>query len=321
MNLIEEAARRLQELEKAGIEVPGKSAPAALDRGEQAVLPDPIPQQVSRAAQALSRQPAAAAHQADARVEPRPASDTPAANNFRNIDLARLQATGFITPAATASKLLHEFRLIKRPLIQNALGQSAGPVTNGNLIMVTSSLPGEGKSFVSINLAMSIAMEIDCRVLLVDADVVSPSMPALLGMQPAKGLMDVLTKRRLGFGDVLLRTNVERLSVVLAGTPQRDASELLASEAMRNLLAEVSGRYRDRIVVFDSPPLLATSESRVLASRMGQVVVVVEAERTTHGALESALAAVESCPVVLTLLNKASEFDAGSYYGYYAYAR
>jgi receptor protein-tyrosine kinase len=133
--------------------------------------------------------------------------------------------------------------------------------------------------------------------------------------------MDVLTEPDLGLRDVLLRTNVERLALLLAGTPHRGASEWLASDAMTKLLNEVSSRYPDRIVVFDSPPLLAMTESRVLASRMGQVVVVVEAERTTHGVLESALSTVEACPLVMTVLNKAPESDAGSYYGYFGYGR
>lgn len=301
MNVIEEAAKRLQQLEKAGIEVPGK--------------PDPIPQQVSRAALRQS----AARPQAAAYAKAPPAND--AARNFRNIDFGRLQAAGFITPEVQDSQLLHEFRVIKRPLIQNALGRSAGPIANGNLIMVTSSLPDEGKSFVALNLAMSIAMEVDSTVLLVDADVVAPSMPELLGIQRGKGLMDVLTEPDLGLGDVLLRTNVERLALILSGTPHRGASEWLASEAMNRLLHELSSRYADRIVVFDSPPLLATTESRVLATHMGQVVVVVEAERTTHGVLESALSTVEACPHVMTMLNKAPESDAGSYYGYYGNGR
>lgn len=309
MNLIEEAAKRLQELEKAGIRTPG--AQPAQAKPESRAAMEPIPQRVARAAVQPIPRPAAPAESPAARDS----------RNFRNIDLARLQAAGFITPQVRESKLLHEFRVIKRPLIENALGKSAGPVANGNLIMVTSALPGEGKSFVALNLAMSIALEMDCRVLLVDADVVKPSIPTLLGIQRAKGLMDVLTEPDLGFGDVLLRTNVERLTLALAGTPHRGASELLASDAMTQLLQEISSRYRDRIVVFDSPPLLATTEPRVLASRMGQVIVVVEAERTTHGVLESALSTVETCPVVLTLLNKAREGDGGSYYGYYGYGR
>jgi len=299
MNVIEEAAKRLKELERAGI-----------------CVPEPT---VARAAAAPRGNPGL--H--EARREPvlREAAAGPRGPNFRTIDLARLQASGFITPGATESKLLHEFRVIKRPLIQNAKGKTAGPVANGNLIMVTSSLPGEGKSFVSLNLAMSIAMEVDSRVLLVDADVVRPTMPKLLGLPPVRGLMDVLTDPDFSLGDAMLSTSVERLSLLLAGTPRRDSSELLASDAMRRLVCELAERYPDRIVVFDSPPLLATTEARVLASYMGQVVVVVEAERTTHGTLETALATVETCPVVLTMLNKAPESESGSYYSYYGYGQ
>jgi receptor protein-tyrosine kinase len=236
----------------------------------------------------------------------------------RTLDLARLQASGLITPALRHSKLLQEFRLIKRPLIKHALGRSATQAPNRNLIMVTSAMPGEGKSFVAVNLAMSLAMEVDCRVLLVDADVLAPSIPEVLRIEPAKGLMDVLTGGT-ALREVLIGTNVERLTLLLAGTSHSNVSENLASEAMTRLLSELSSRYPDRIVVFDSPPLLATTESRVLATRMGQVVVAVEAQRTTHTALESALATVESCPVVYTLLNKTPQTKAGAYHGAYAY--
>ena len=216
------------------------------------------------------------------------------------------------------SRLLHEFRVIKRPLIQHALGRSATQAPNRNLIMVTSALPGEGKSFVAVNLAMSLAMEVDCRVLLVDADVLSPSLPGVLGIEPAKGLMDVLTGGT-ALHEALLGTDVERLTLLLAGTPHPSACEFLASEAMTRLLSELSSRYPDRIVVFDSPPLLATSESRALATHMGQVILAVEAQRTTHAAVESALATVGSCPVVYTLLNKTPDSKIGSYYGDYGY--
>ena len=318
MNLIEEAAKRLQELEQAGIRAPsvqrGPRHKVEIEDGAQ-----PIPQQVARAVQPLPRE-APARNDVEKRIEGGvPLEKATDPSKFRHIDLARLQAAGFITPTVRESKLLHEFRIIKRPLIANALGRGAAPVRNGNLIMVTSAVPEEGKSFVSVNLAMSMAMELDCRVLLVDADVLKPSIPHVLGIERGKGLLDVLTESRLSFGDVLLHTNVERLTLTLAGTPQRGSSELLASDAMTRLLEEVSNRYPDRIVIFDSPPLLATTESRVLATRMGQVVVVVEAERTTHGALESALTTVESCPVVLTMLNKARNESTGSYYGYHRY--
>ncbi len=319
MNLIEEAAKRLQELEQAGIRAPSVQR-GPHHKAEIRDRAEPIPQQVARAVQPLARALAPVREVVETRVEGGVAQETVTdVSKFRHIDLARLQAAGLITPAVRESKLLHEFRIIKRPLIANALGRNAAPVPNGNLIMVTSALPEEGKSFVSVNLAMSMALELDCRVLLVDADVIKPSIPHVLDIARGKGLMDVLAESTLSFGDVLLHTNVERLTLTLAGTPHRGASELLASDAMTRLLHEVSNRYRDRIVIFDSPPLLATTESRVLASRMGQVLVVVEAERTTHGALESALATVESCPVVLTLLNKTRDVGSGSYYGYYHY--
>ena len=319
MNLIEEAAKRLQQLEKAGIRVPETQAAAASHPGPNPDV-EPLPQRAARAAVEAHAAGAGVHIPVERRPEPMPQEKAQQqGRNFRNIDLARLEASGFITPNVKESKLLHEFRVIKRPLIQNALGKGAAPVANGNLIMVTSALPGEGKSFVSLNLAMSMAMELDCRVLLVDADVVKPTIPAMLAIQRTKGLLDVLTEPDLSFGDVLLHTNVPRLTLALAGTPHRGASELLASEAMARLLEEVSSRYRDRIVIFDSPPLLATTESRVLARHMGQVVVVAEAERTTHAALESALSTLEECPVVLTLLNKARESDDGSDYSYYGH--
>ena len=297
-SLIEEATKRLQQLEQAGVKT-NAAEPEA-----------PAVELNGRATQPRAR-PAPAA----------PAEDRVPAANVRVIDLARLGAAGFITPNVPESKLLHEFRVIKRPLIQNALGKGAAPVANGNLVMVTSAMPGEGKSFVTVNLAMSIAMEVDCRVLLVDADVVKPSIPKVLGIRPAKGLMDMLTAPNPNLAEVLLKTNVPRLDILLAGTQHRSASEHLASAAMTELLQGMSARYPDRIILFDSPPLLATTESRVLATHMGQVVVVVEAEKTTHNVLESALATIENCPVVMTMLNKTPQSETGSYYGYYGYGR
>jgi exopolysaccharide/PEP-CTERM locus tyrosine autokinase len=285
MNIIEEAAKRLRQLESAGVELSTSAAQP----------------EVATAAIRHS------------------SGSVPEFRERRTIDLARLQAAGFITPALQDSKLLHEFRLIKRPLIQHAIGRTTAPAPNRNLVMVTSALAREGKTFVALNLAMAIAREVDCGVLLVDADVVSPTLPAILGIEPASGLMDLLTDPSARLADVLIGTNVERLTLLLAGTPQKGASELLASEAMRRLVSEIATGNSDRVVVFDSPPLLPTTESRALASHVGQVVIVVEAERTTHAALESALATVESCPAVYTLLNKAPESKAGLYYGAYAY--
>ena len=182
--------------------------------------------------------------------------------------------------------------------------------------MVTSAMPGEGKSFTAINLAVSIAMELDHTVLLVDADVSRPSVLRHLGLAPERGLMDVLTGDVDDLGDVLLRTNIEKLSILPAGMPHPRATELLASDSMNQLLEQIAKRYPDRIIVFDSPPLLVTTEARVLATHMGQIVVVVEAERTTQGSVRQALGTIDACPVKLMVLNKSRRAGAGSYYGY-----
>jgi exopolysaccharide/PEP-CTERM locus tyrosine autokinase len=190
-------------------------------------------------------------------------------------------------------------------------------VRNGNLVMVTSALAGEGKTFTAVNLALSMAMEVDSTVLLVDGDVAHPSFPGLLGSPHAPGLLDLLTRDELKFTDALVRTNVDKLALLPAGSRHRRSTELLASEQMTSLLRELASRYSDRIIVFDSPPLLATTEARVLASHMGQIVMVVAADSTSQRAVEQALTTIESCEVVLMTLNKASRTDVGTYYGYY----
>lgn len=233
------------------------------------------------------------------------------------INLAKLRRLGMIIPDGERSQIAEEFRLIKRPLIKNAFNQDAKPVNNGNLIMVTSALAGEGKTFCAANLAMSIAMEMDHTVLLVDADVARPSIPNYLGLETGRGLLDVLLDDKLDLADVLIKTNVEKLSILPAGSRHKRATELLASQTMSDLLREIARRYPDRVIIFDSPPLLLTSEAHVLASQMGQIVLVVAAESTTQQAIKEALRQIEKCDIVNLIYNKARAFPGGEYYGYY----
>ncbi len=248
--------------------------------------------------------------------EPTERREKASASRHCDINLARLRAAGMITPEDAKSQIAEEFRIIKRPLLMNAFQGSSMATRNRNLIMVTSTFPGEGKSFCSINLAMSIAMEMDHRVLLVDADVAKPSLPGFLGLDAERGLLDVLTDSSLSLSDAIIKTNVEKLTVLPAGRGHRHATEILASEAMNRLLQELASRYRDRIIVFDSPPLLATTESRVLAGRVGQIVMVVESEKTTQEALRDALQQIESCEQISLLLNKSKTLSGTDYYGY-----
>jgi exopolysaccharide/PEP-CTERM locus tyrosine autokinase len=235
------------------------------------------------------------------------------------LNLAKLQQQGMITPDGERSSVAEEFRAIKRTLLDRVLNEPAKASTRSNLIMVTSALPGEGKTFCAINLAMSIAMELDRTVLLVDADVARPSVLRNLGLTAEPGLMDLLLDRHASMADVMLKTNVDTLSILPAGTAHRHATELLASQVMSKLLDEIANRYSDRIVIFDSPPLLLTTEARVLASQMGQIVMVVEAEKTTQKTLKNALRQIEACPNVNLVYNKAKAFPGGENYGYYSY--
>jgi receptor protein-tyrosine kinase len=320
MSLIEQAAKRLEQLKNAGIDLGEGRGPAS--RGpavERADTRAPATEGVIREREARTTSP----DLAELRKQTgRPALEpSPATQHSRRvtIDLTQLAAAGLVTPDAPRSQIADEFRVIKRPLLSNAQRRSATPGRTANLIMVTSALAGEGKTFTAVNLAMSMAMELDNTVLLVDADVANPSLPSILRFQASKGLLDVLREPAIRLPDVLLRTNVPKLSVLPAGTPHRRATELLASEAMERLVAEMANRYADRILIFDAPPLLPTTESRVLATHMGQIVLVVEADKTTHGALKQALATLEACPIVMTTLNKAARSDVGSYYGYRGY--
>ena len=318
MSLIEDAARRLEQLRRAGAalpdEAPQQTSNAPRTNGE-APTPEAIIQAIEEQVGALAS-PLVDPARKTAQAKPIARADSPA-GAFVELNLARLRTQGFVTPDAPTSRIADEYRVIKRPIIKNALGQGDERVRHGNLIMVTSSLPGEGKTFTSINLAMSIAMEYDSRVLLVDGDVAHPSMPGMLGTPHSPGLLDLLTRDDVDVADALIRTNVERLTLLPAGSRQRRSTELLASEQMASLLRELASRYSDRIVIFDSPPLLATTEARVLATHMGQIVMVVAADSTSHHALNQALATIESCDIVLMLLNKAGQTDVGTYYGYY----
>lgn len=287
----------------------------AADRlGEHAVTPAPQRDAVTRVADdgAEPKKPRALA---------RETSHTPHIDSGKpvvQINLAALHRRGMVTPNEGKTMAAEEFRIIKRPLIQNAFQHAARGGKNSKLVMITSALPKEGKTFCAINLAMSIAMERDHTVLLVDGDVARPSVLNTLGLTATRGLTDLLLDDTLGVEDVMLNTNVERLRVIPAGSRHKLATELLASQTMGNLLDEIANRYSNRIVIFDSPPLLVTTEARVLASHMGQIVVVVEAETTTQHALKEALRQLDACTNTSLVYNK-NKVAPGDEYRYYSY--
>lgn len=234
-----------------------------------------------------------------------------------HIDFERLEQAGMLAPNQANSRLAEEYRAIKRPLLKNAFGQGAMPIAQGNLIMVTSALPGEGKSFTAINLAMSMASEMDRTVLLVEADVAKPAACRYLGIpEPEKGLVDYLAEPDLELSSLLLKTNVPKLTLLPAGRQHRNSTELLASATMRDLMDQLSRRYHDRVVIFDSPPLLLSNEAVVLSGLMGQIVLVVEAGKTLQSVVKDALALLDENKIIGVVLNK-QLINQGASYGYY----
>jgi len=341
MSLVERAAKRLEELGKAGVQVVADIAhpatdddtgpPALIERAARKLeAPDTrqrVPESVHHAANPdeglKETNDRGVDRSGQTRREPRlsdvlqrttSADNDPPSTPRAEVNLARLASAGYLQPDDSESEVANEFRKIKRPLIKACQGKSAVPIENANRIMVTSSVPGEGKSFVALNLALSIAMERDSTVLLIDADTTRPRLSQLAGIDSKYGLLDLLGGGKVDVSNALFRTNIERLTLLSAGVPRRQATELLASTAMENLLEHLASRYSDRILIFDAPPLLGAPEPAVLASHMGQIIVVVEADKTTHKTLTKALTTIQSCPVVTTVLNKASSTEQGYFY-------
>lgn len=230
------------------------------------------------------------------------------------LDLPHLIVQGAVVDCRSRTPIAEQFRQAKRPLLKVARDGTRG----AQLIAVTSALPGEGKTFCALNLALSIAVEVDTPVVLIDADTARPSVFARLGLDPSgPGLMELLAHPGSDLADALVATNVPQLELMRAGSTQRArAPELFAGPALPALLQRLSARHRNTIVVLDAPPLLPSNEARVLAGRVGQVLMVVAAGSTPRAAIGAALEILRPLPAVSLLLNRTGAPGAGDAYGY-----
>ncbi|GAA6174020.1 hypothetical protein NBRC116592_36900 [Colwellia sp. KU-HH00111] len=229
-----------------------------------------------------------------------------------------LTERGFIYSPDSAHHIQEEFRHIKRKLLNNAFGPAAKTLKHSNLIMVSSSNPNEGKTFISINLALSIALEQDKTVLLVDADVLRPSLHRELEFESRQGLLEYLLDEVTTLSDVIYNTSVANLKLIPAGRPHRLTNELLASTKMAALAEELAQRYPDRIVIFDCPPILGVTETPVLSSLVGQAVIVVEESKTKVNNVKKAVSQLDEDIAIGFVMNKTvrSKKDEYGYYGY-----
>jgi exopolysaccharide/PEP-CTERM locus tyrosine autokinase len=229
-----------------------------------------------------------------------------------------LRTAGLLPPEQDMAQLARQYRRIKYPLMAQAMGRGVPRTPKGYLIMIASAMPGEGKTFTALNLSLSLALEKDIKVLLVDADVAKPQLSQVLGLGNAPGLLDVLRDGSVDVEALIRPTDVPKLSFLAAGLGAVDATELLSSTRMERLTTVLGQHDGARIVVFDSPPLLQTTESAALVRVTGQIVVVVRAETTPQPVVLDALKILEGHPAVSLVLNQSTRAVTSSYY-YYGY--
>ena len=232
-----------------------------------------------------------------------------------HLDEEQLARGGLLAPLDHAIPVADEFRRIKRPLIENVVKNRGGESDHMNLIMVTSSLPGAGKTFCSVNLAASISLERELNVLLIDADVAKPHISKAFGLSKHPGLIDILEDETRSVEEALVRTDLNDIQVLPAGRKHTQSTELLASDRMVDVVKELATRYPDRIIIMDSSPLLMTSEAQVLAKQTGQIALVIESGKTLHQDAQETLETLDQSKPINVILNKSIYTQPGGYYG------
>ncbi len=317
MHLVERAAERLLQ---AGVL---DDSSAHLLEPNRAPPPPPPPHPVS--GRGIPTSPISLSS-ADLLTPDRPSREINEADRPREVvdrpvvDMAALERAGLFDWTHGRTRISEEFRLAQRQLLRAAFAPTAEAGLS-NLLMVTSARPGEGKSFTSLNLACSIAMQGDHNVLLIDGDSKRDSFCQALGLADAPGLLDLAANPELNPGDVLMKTAVEHLSILPVGQERSRSPELFASRDMTQLIQSLGRRYSDRLLILDAPPCLSTSDPAALAPVVGQVLFVVEAERTQRDEVEAALDLIQACPLIMLLLNKvqaSTRYTFGAYSNYYS---
>lgn len=208
------------------------------------------------------------------------------------------------------------FRIIRTKLFYS--GQKAVPQS----LLVTSAAPGEGKSFVAANLALTLARSIDQHVLLIDCDLRNPSIHRQFGLPDMAGLSDHLL-RDVPLNQLLVKTEVNKLTILPAGGKVDNPSELLSSNRMKILIEEVKSRYQDRLVIVDAPPPKLVSETYAIGSQMDGILIVISYGKTPKEMLSELLASIEKHKVLGVIVNRyeLKLFESRKYGRYQAYYR
>jgi receptor protein-tyrosine kinase len=321
-HLVERAAQRLLQ---AGV-LEG-SAAQLLEPGRGGTPADDMPRPAAAVAARPQGQPSLLTDpQGDVLVAEPPGHDVAEAReDLRRpdrpiVDLATLERAGLFDWTRGRSRISEEFRLAQRQLLRTAFSPTAEAGLS-NLLLVTSARPGEGKSFTALNLACSVALQGDHHVLLIDSDAKRDSICQALGLGDAPGILDLASDPTLDVSKLILHTEIEHLSILPVGQERGRSSELFASREMTQLVQRLGRRYSDRLVILDAAPCLSTSDPAALAPIVGQILFVVEAERTQRDEVEAALDLVQACPQIMMLLNKvqmSTRYTFGAYSNYYS---
>ncbi len=293
---------------------------------QAAAVPAPVPTPVPAPAAVSAPEPVAQAVTPPVAAPVAPPVSVPVRPRASRLPVARidrdlLRESAFIVPDGPVTSISEEFRIIKRRLLASVLAEAnAGLGVAAQRILICSAQPNEGKTYSAINLALSIATERDHDVLLVDADFAKPSILSSLGISGQTGLMDALADPAVAVEDCIIPTDIDGLSVLPAGRQTNMDSEYLASARTLEVLAKLTEGHPGRIVIFDSPPLLAASPAATLAQHVGHALMVVRADVTSERALRDALGLIAGCNQIQLLLNgvkfSPSGRSFGSYYGY-----
>ncbi len=235
------------------------------------------------------------------------------------IAASALVQTGLIEGKTARNRVSEEFRLVQSQVLRAAFAQPGGEAGFTNLLMVTSARPKEGKTFTALNLAASIARQGDRQVLLVDADAKHGSLCDALGLSQAPGLLDLALAPLLDPLPFLRPTEIGMLSFLPVGHHRGERPELFASDQMVRAMQSLGRRFADRLVILDVSPCLSTSDPATLAPVVGQILFVIEAERTQRDEVEASLDLIQTCPTITLLLNKVRMSTPRSF-GVYSYA-
>jgi Mrp family chromosome partitioning ATPase len=261
-------------------------------------------------------------------VKPGPVSEAKPFAQF-DLDFDRLKRNGVFGPHVAGDAQAFELRAIKRRLLRRVgLLQRAGrdrrqlhaEGRTRNLVLFTSTRPGEGKTFAAINLAVSLALEEAMPVTLIDGDAARPKVRSYFGLDQHAGLTDRLIDPQLPLSAICRTADKAPLTVISEGARVPNATELFGSAQAKRFFAEISAIHPDGLVIIDAPPMLATTESIALARQADEVVFVIEADATAQPAVATALDEVlELNPNVSLLLNRCLIPAGGAHYGAYEY--